>query len=121
MIWSAANERRKAMRNTNRYRLARQYAREAKADVEAALAQEQQEGRARHAATAPARDIRERAKLAAWDALKAGDCITVGNNPVVIARKSQWSLRDTMGLTWSMTEITGLRRERVDALRREDT
>ena len=64
------------MRNTIRYRQMANTPAKQNGRSEACMAQKQQEDRARHAATAPARDIRERAKLAAWDALKAGDCIT---------------------------------------------
>ncbi len=106
------------MRSNNRYRLARQYDREAKAAIEAAAEQERQENHARYVAAAPAREAYERALLAAWDALKPGDTFTPGNNPIVIARKNQWSVRDTDGITWSMLEVIGLRRERVEELRR---
>jgi hypothetical protein len=105
------------MRSNNRYRLARAFDREAAATVAAAREQERTLAKAEYDAAAPAREKYQRAQLAAWDALKPGDIFKPGNNVIVIKRKNNWSVTDTQGITWTISEVVGLSRNRAEALR----
>lgn len=105
------------MRSSNRYRLARQFDREARATVEQTAADDAQARRDAYASESPTRARLNARLLAAWDALKAGDIFTPGNNPITIRRKNTWSVTDTSGISWSITEVIGLSRKEVDALR----
>lgn len=104
----------------HRYRLARQFDRDGAAAVAAAADAEQRAARDAYAEAAPARERHDRRLLAAWDALKPGCTIRAGNYTIVIKRKNTWSVSDTAGLNWTMREITGLSRARVQALRNNE-
>ena len=56
-----------------------------------------------------------------WDSLEPGDTFTPGNDPLPIRKVNKVSLitgrGDEPGISWSITEVTGLRRQRVQELR----
>lgn len=101
----------------NRYRLARQYDRQAAAAVLNAREQAREQMRAAYAAEEKVRAQHKRQLLAAWDRLTAGDTFTPGNNELTIKRKHAWSVTDTNGINWSMLEVIGLSREDAERLR----
>lgn len=74
----------------------------------------------RYHEAAPARARREVLVLAWWDSISAGDAVDIGGNaPVQVLRKSAASFTTASGSRWTVTEITGLSRERIAEIRRE--
>ena len=66
---------------------------------------------------APLREKRDINLLIAWDNLEPGMEFRPGNDALKIIRKNKYSITTTGGINWSVVEVIGLSRKRIEELR----
>ena len=66
---------------------------------------------------APLREKRDINLLIAWDNLDPGMEFRPGNDALKIIRKNKYSITTTGGINWSVVEVIGLSRKRIEELR----
>ena len=94
------------------------YTREAKQAVELYRQRDRILSAIKYHEQQPARDEQDLRVLDWFDNhLKAGDTYTPGNNELVIVRKSKQSITTQGGTRWSIGEVTGLTKQRIEYLR----